>query len=65
MVAAGGALLAHDGAVDRAWVERVVVPLALDRAALAQMGAAAARIGLRDADERLADLVVTAHRRSS
>ncbi|MBS43156.1 MAG: undecaprenyldiphospho-muramoylpentapeptide beta-N-acetylglucosaminyltransferase [Nocardioides sp.] len=57
VVDAGGALLVDDADLDPAWVETHVVPLALDRERLATMGAAAADLVPRDADERLARLV--------
>ncbi|MGL5816544.1 MAG: undecaprenyldiphospho-muramoylpentapeptide beta-N-acetylglucosaminyltransferase [Phycicoccus sp.] len=60
VVAAGGGLLVDDEAVDQAWVVDTVIPTALDRDRLHAMGAAAARTGHRDGDERLADLVLQA-----
>ncbi len=54
---AGGGLVAADEAVTPAWVAGTVVPLALDRARLGRMAAAAASVGERDGDELLADLV--------
>ncbi|MBM6404117.1 undecaprenyldiphospho-muramoylpentapeptide beta-N-acetylglucosaminyltransferase [Phycicoccus sp. CSK15P-2] len=62
-VAAGGGLLVDDAAVDAAWVQDTVVPLALDDDRLARMAAAAASVGERDGDEQLADLVVAARGR--
>jgi UDP-N-acetylglucosamine--N-acetylmuramyl-(pentapeptide) pyrophosphoryl-undecaprenol N-acetylglucosamine transferase len=40
-----------------AWVREVLVPLLADPDRLAAMGRAAAAFGIRDGDERLADLV--------
>jgi UDP-N-acetylglucosamine--N-acetylmuramyl-(pentapeptide) pyrophosphoryl-undecaprenol N-acetylglucosamine transferase len=62
VVVAGGGLLVDDAACTPSWVRDVVVPLARDRDRLAAMGAAAATLGRRDADERLADLVLEAAR---
>ncbi len=60
VVAAGGGRLVEDGEVTREWVERVVVPMALDRRGLEVMAGAAASVGERDGDELLADLVSVA-----
>jgi UDP-N-acetylglucosamine--N-acetylmuramyl-(pentapeptide) pyrophosphoryl-undecaprenol N-acetylglucosamine transferase len=64
VVAAGGGVLIDDADLDPAWVRQVLVPLLHDRRRLAEMGAAAARFGRRDADERLAALVLAAAGRS-
>ena len=64
VVAAGGALLVDDAAVDAAWVEREVVPLLGDPDRLARMSAASSQVGERHADVRLADLVHAAYRAS-
>lgn len=53
VVQAGGGLLVDDAELSPAWIERMVVPLALDRARLAQMSETAARFGRRDGDEAL------------
>ncbi len=60
---AGGGLVATDQSATAAWVTDTVVPLALDRARLEAMSAAAASVGERDGDELLADLVDAAARR--
>lgn len=60
VVAVGGALVVDDDACTPAWVRTAVLPLLLDPARLAAMGRAAASLGRRDADERLADLVIEA-----
>ncbi|MFL6157758.1 MAG: UDP-N-acetylglucosamine--N-acetylmuramyl-(pentapeptide) pyrophosphoryl-undecaprenol N-acetylglucosamine transferase, partial [Marmoricola sp.] len=57
VVDAGGALLVADGAFTPEWVRTSLVPLAVDRARCATMGAAASGVVTLDADERLADLV--------
>ena len=62
VVNAGGGLLVEDEALDAAWIEANVVPLAADRARVAAMGAAAAAHGRRDADEVLVDMVLEAVR---
>ncbi|WP_219106542.1 undecaprenyldiphospho-muramoylpentapeptide beta-N-acetylglucosaminyltransferase [Austwickia sp. TVS 96-490-7B] len=62
VVDAGGAILVDDAAVDAAWVRSTVAPLALDGPRLARMAQAASRVGRRDGDEALADLVVRAVR---
>lgn len=56
-VDAGGALLVRDEAFRADWVRRELVPLATDPQRLRAMGEAAARLGVRDADEKMADLV--------
>jgi UDP-N-acetylglucosamine--N-acetylmuramyl-(pentapeptide) pyrophosphoryl-undecaprenol N-acetylglucosamine transferase len=60
IVRAGGGLLVDDAACTPQWVRATVLPLLLDGERLAAMGAAAARLGVRDADERVADLVLRA-----
>ena len=60
VVSAGGGLLVDDASCTSAWVRRVLVPLLCDAGRIAAMGAAAARFGRRDADERLVDLVMRA-----
>jgi UDP-N-acetylglucosamine--N-acetylmuramyl-(pentapeptide) pyrophosphoryl-undecaprenol N-acetylglucosamine transferase len=60
VVAAGGGLLVADADCTPSWVREVLVPLLQDAGAVRAMGEAAARFVVPDADERLADLVVTA-----
>ncbi len=60
MQKAGGCLLVRDEDVTPTWVRDVLLPLVRDSAALADMARGAASVGQRDADERLADLVVAA-----
>ena len=63
LVDAGAGLLVEDAALDPAYVVSVVLPLLQDPVRLAAMGAAAAGLGHRDADEALVDLVLEAVRR--
>lgn len=58
VVDAGGALLVEDAAFDTAYVTTTVPPLARDATRLAAMGAAASHLVPRDADERLARIVL-------
>jgi UDP-N-acetylglucosamine--N-acetylmuramyl-(pentapeptide) pyrophosphoryl-undecaprenol N-acetylglucosamine transferase len=60
VVAMGGGLLVEDAACTPGWVRSTVLPLLLDHARLEAMGLAAASLGRRDADDRLADLVLEA-----
>ena len=60
VVAVGGGLLVEDAACTPGWVRSTVLPLLLDHARLEAMGLAAASLGRRDADDRLADLVLEA-----
>jgi UDP-N-acetylglucosamine--N-acetylmuramyl-(pentapeptide) pyrophosphoryl-undecaprenol N-acetylglucosamine transferase len=60
VVQAGGALLIDDDAMTSAWVDQVVVPLVQDTERLAAMSAAARDLVPRDADVRLARLVLAA-----
>jgi UDP-N-acetylglucosamine--N-acetylmuramyl-(pentapeptide) pyrophosphoryl-undecaprenol N-acetylglucosamine transferase len=60
VVDAGGGLLVDNADATPEWVRDVLVPLLADPERLAAMAAAAARFGISDGDERLADLVVEA-----
>jgi UDP-N-acetylglucosamine--N-acetylmuramyl-(pentapeptide) pyrophosphoryl-undecaprenol N-acetylglucosamine transferase len=60
VVDAGGALLVRDADLTSAWVADNVPALATDTGRLAAMGAAAAGLVPRDADERLARIVLEA-----
>ena len=60
IVGAGGGLLVDDAAFDPAYVRSTVLPLVTDPARLHAMSTAAAASGSRDADEALADLVLSA-----
>lgn len=62
VVEAGGGILVRDAECKPEWVACELIPLVTDPARLEAMGAAAARLGRRDAHERLADLVLTAVR---
>ncbi len=58
VVDAGGALLVEDDAVDPAWVRSTVPALINDATRIAAMGVAASGLVPRDADERLARIVI-------
>ena len=60
VVAAGGGILVDDAAVTPRWIDETLVPLMTDRGRLTDMAKAAAHIGQRESDERLADLVTLA-----
>jgi UDP-N-acetylglucosamine--N-acetylmuramyl-(pentapeptide) pyrophosphoryl-undecaprenol N-acetylglucosamine transferase len=60
VVLAGGGLMVEDELCTPVLVRTVVGPLARDAHRLEQMSAAAQSLGRRDADERLADLVLAA-----
>jgi UDP-N-acetylglucosamine--N-acetylmuramyl-(pentapeptide) pyrophosphoryl-undecaprenol N-acetylglucosamine transferase len=60
VVKAGGALMIDDEALTPTWVDRVLVPLVTDPARLEQMSSAATGLVPRDADERLARMIVAA-----
>ncbi len=57
VVAVGGGLLVNDTDLDADWLRDHLVPLIADPGRVAAMAAASAGAGVRDADERLADLV--------
>jgi len=60
VVAAGGGVLVDDSSLTPQWVEETLVRLVTDTSRLRAMAEAARAIGERAADERLADMVVTA-----
>jgi UDP-N-acetylglucosamine--N-acetylmuramyl-(pentapeptide) pyrophosphoryl-undecaprenol N-acetylglucosamine transferase len=60
VVDAGGGLLVQDGAFTPEWVASSVPPLVTDRDQLSTMSAAAADLIPRDADDKLAQLVLAA-----
>ncbi|RYJ06467.1 MAG: UDP-N-acetylglucosamine--N-acetylmuramyl-(pentapeptide) pyrophosphoryl-undecaprenol N-acetylglucosamine transferase, partial [Actinomycetales bacterium] len=60
VVQAGGGLLIDDASLTPSWVTNVLVPLVTDAGRLGLMAAAASDIVRRDADERLAAMVVEA-----
>ncbi|MCQ9164263.1 MULTISPECIES: undecaprenyldiphospho-muramoylpentapeptide beta-N-acetylglucosaminyltransferase [unclassified Arthrobacter] len=63
LVAAGAALLVPDTQLDAAWIENNIIPLCLDGARLAAMGARASGLGIRDAADRMAGMVLEAARK--
>ncbi|TNB73231.1 undecaprenyldiphospho-muramoylpentapeptide beta-N-acetylglucosaminyltransferase [Arthrobacter sp. BB-1] len=60
LVAAGGALLVNDRDFTAEWVDKELVPLVTDQARLAAMAASSYRLGIRNADQRMADLILEA-----
>ncbi|AUZ34311.1 undecaprenyldiphospho-muramoylpentapeptide beta-N-acetylglucosaminyltransferase [Arthrobacter sp. PGP41] len=60
LVAAGGALLVNDRDFTAEWVDQELVPLVTDRPRLAAMSASSYRLGIRNADQRMADLILEA-----
>jgi UDP-N-acetylglucosamine--N-acetylmuramyl-(pentapeptide) pyrophosphoryl-undecaprenol N-acetylglucosamine transferase len=58
VVEAGGGLLIEDADLSPSWIEERLVPLLTDPAQLAALAVHAAAAGARDADERLADMVL-------
>ncbi|MCU1555763.1 MAG: murG [Arthrobacter sp.] len=60
LVDAGGALIVADNAFTPEWVRRNVVPLLLDGERLDRMARDAGELGIRNADRRMADLVLEA-----
>ncbi|WP_439957905.1 undecaprenyldiphospho-muramoylpentapeptide beta-N-acetylglucosaminyltransferase [Modestobacter marinus] len=58
VVEAGGGLLVADADLSPSWIEREVVPLLTDPQRLSDLAAHAAAAGARDADEKLADMVL-------
>jgi UDP-N-acetylglucosamine--N-acetylmuramyl-(pentapeptide) pyrophosphoryl-undecaprenol N-acetylglucosamine transferase len=62
VVTAGGGILVDDSLLTPEWIDKTLVPLVTDHSRMRSMADAAATIGEREADERLADLVVVAAR---
>ncbi|WP_449372495.1 undecaprenyldiphospho-muramoylpentapeptide beta-N-acetylglucosaminyltransferase [Arthrobacter psychrolactophilus] len=60
LVAADAALLVDDASLDAAWIAEHVIPLCLDDTRLAQMGESATQLGIRDAAESMAAMVLAA-----
>jgi len=60
VVQAGGGLLVDDSALTPRWFAENVVPLLLDQPRLTAMSEAAARFGIRDADDKIVELVFAA-----
>ncbi|HET9656342.1 MAG TPA: UDP-N-acetylglucosamine--N-acetylmuramyl-(pentapeptide) pyrophosphoryl-undecaprenol N-acetylglucosamine transferase, partial [Kineosporiaceae bacterium] len=65
VVDAGGGLMVDDAGCTPEWVATTLLPVLSDPARLGAMGAAAARFGIRDGDERLADVVLSAAKSAS
>ena len=59
-VEAGGALVVDDESFTPEWVSREIIPLLSDPARLAKMAASSEALGIRNADRRMADLVLEA-----
>ena len=59
-VAAGGALVVNDESFTPEWVSREIIPLLSDPVRLAKMAASSEALGIRNADRRMADLVLEA-----
>jgi UDP-N-acetylglucosamine--N-acetylmuramyl-(pentapeptide) pyrophosphoryl-undecaprenol N-acetylglucosamine transferase len=62
VVTAGGGILVDDSSLTPEWIDKTLVQLVTDDTQVQAMADAAAAIGEREADERLADLVVAAAR---
>ncbi|MHA7219552.1 undecaprenyldiphospho-muramoylpentapeptide beta-N-acetylglucosaminyltransferase [Arthrobacter sp. MDT1-48-3] len=60
LVESGGALLVDDAAFTAEWIRDTVRPLVADEARLVRMSRASHALGVRDADRRMADLVLSA-----
>jgi UDP-N-acetylglucosamine--N-acetylmuramyl-(pentapeptide) pyrophosphoryl-undecaprenol N-acetylglucosamine transferase len=60
LVAAGGALLVSDRDFTPEWVGRELIPLVTDESRLTTMAANSYRLGIRNADQRMAGLVLEA-----
>ncbi|MDR6439132.1 UDP-N-acetylglucosamine--N-acetylmuramyl-(pentapeptide) pyrophosphoryl-undecaprenol N-acetylglucosamine transferase [Paenarthrobacter nicotinovorans] len=60
LVNAGGALLVEDKDLNPEWLERELIPLISDRKRLEDMAAKSEALGIRNADQRMADLVLEA-----
>ena len=58
LAAAGGALVVEDSTLSPDWVRGNIVPLLQDPDRLARMAASAEKLGIRDAAERMAGLVL-------
>lgn len=60
LVEAGGALTVADAELTPGWIRDHVIALLLDRDRLARMAASSERLGIRNADRRMAELVLEA-----
>jgi UDP-N-acetylglucosamine--N-acetylmuramyl-(pentapeptide) pyrophosphoryl-undecaprenol N-acetylglucosamine transferase len=65
VVSAGGGILVADADFTPAWIDSHLIPLMGDAERLSAMGAAAAGVGERGADELLADMVADAYAESA
>jgi UDP-N-acetylglucosamine--N-acetylmuramyl-(pentapeptide) pyrophosphoryl-undecaprenol N-acetylglucosamine transferase len=62
VIEAGGGLLVEDADLDATWIQSHLVPLLTDPVALAGYAGHAAAVGVADADEKLADMVMAVAR---
>jgi len=60
LVEAGGALLVEDSMFSPGWISEHVIPLLQDPGRLARMAASAEKLGIRNADRSMAELVLEA-----
>lgn len=60
LLEAGAALVQPDASLDTRWIQENVIPLCRDVPRLERMGRAAAQLGIRDAADRMADMVLAA-----
>ncbi|TLM71986.1 undecaprenyldiphospho-muramoylpentapeptide beta-N-acetylglucosaminyltransferase [Pseudarthrobacter sp. NamB4] len=60
LVAAGGAVLVNDRDFTPEWVDRELIPLVTDEPRLGAMSGNSYRLGIRNADQRMADLILEA-----
>ena len=58
LVAAGGALIVDDKAFSADWINGNIIPLLQDTDRLARMAASSEQLGIRNADRRMADLIL-------
>ena len=63
LVAAGGALMVDDAQLSAAWILEEALPLITDPARLAGMEAAARAHGVRDAAQKMAELIIASARK--
>jgi len=63
LVQAGAALMVDDAKLDATWIINHVVPLGQDAQRLEEMGRKAAALGIRDAAERMTDMIFAAARK--
>lgn len=60
LVDAGGALLVDDKDLSPAWIDAELIPLLLNQVKLREMARKSEALGIRNADQRMADLVLEA-----